>query len=83
MQSRVKLLGVEGNLTSATNVSAAKLVRVHNVDAGSLLLTQKNAEAATIASATLTSGEVVYVEKSSTDTLEGGANLLAVAVAFR
>lgn len=79
----VKLLAVEGDLTAASNVDAASVVRAHNTTAGALLMTQKNASAVTIASMTLTAGEVVYVEKATTDTLEGGAGIKAVSVAYR
>lgn len=79
----VKLLAVEGDLTAASNVDTASVVRVHNTSAGALLMTQKNAAAVTLASMTLTAGEVVYVEKSTTDTLEGGATLKVVSVAYR
>ena len=79
----VKLLAVEGDLTAASDVDAASVVRAHNTTAGALLMTQKNASAVTIASMTLTAGEVVYVEKATTDTLEGGVGIKAVSVAYR
>lgn len=79
----VKLLAEEGDLTAASNVDAASVVRAHNTTAGALLMTQKNSGGATLASMTLTAGEVVYVEKATTDTLEGGVGIKAVSVAYR
>lgn len=83
MPSVIKLLGVESDLTAASNVGLSTLVRVHNTSAGQLLVTQKNASAITIASVTLVAGEVIVIEKSPTDTLEGGADLMSVGVAYR
>lgn len=83
MQNRIKLLGQESNLTAANDVGGAKLVRVHNNTGADVKITQKTSGAVIVGDVTLTLGEVVYVEKSPTDTLEGGANVLVVAVAFR
>jgi len=83
MPSVIKLLGVESDLTTASNVGLSTLVRVHNTSAGEILMTQKNAAAATIASVTVVAGEVIVIEKSPTDTVEGGADLLSVGVAYR
>lgn len=83
MASYTKLLGTETDLTTATTVGAARLVRLHNTSTTvAIQVTQKNASAATIASVTLTVGEVIVLEKSTTDTLEGGADILAVSVAY-
>lgn len=83
MPSVIKLLGIESDLTAASNVGLSTLVRVHNKSAGEILMTQKNAAAATIASVTVVAGEVIVIEKSPTDTLEGSADLLSVGVAYR
>jgi len=82
MASYTKLLGIETDLTAATDVGSARLVRLHNTSAGALLVTQKNDTPATIASITLTAGEVIVLEKATTDTLEGGGDITAVAVAY-
>ena len=82
MASYTKLLGIETDLTAATDVGSARLVRLHNTSAGALLVTQKNDTPATIASITLTAGEVIVLEKATTDTLEGGVDITAVAVAY-
>lgn len=78
----IKLLASETDLTAATDVGSASVVRLHNTTAGALLMTQKNALAATVGTMTLTAGEVVYVQKATTDTLEGGVGISAVSVAY-
>ena len=82
MASTVRLLGSEGNLSSASNVGFAKLVRVLNNKTSVQVITQKAAGGATLATVTLAAGEVAYIEKASTDTLTGVATSLAVSVAF-
>ena len=78
----LKLRGSEGDLTSASNVGSAQLVRVYNSGGTALLLTQKAAGGATLGTVTIKGYECEFIKKASTDTLEGGAALKAVAVAF-
>ena len=78
----LRLLGSQSNLTSASNVGLAKLVRVYNSGGSDLVLTQKNAGGTTLATVTVKTKEVEYIAKASTDTLEGGAALLVVSIAF-
>jgi len=80
----IKLLGSETTLTSATNVNKATVVRLHNTGTATLV-TLKNADATpvTLGTFTLAGGEIAYVEKDSTDTLEGGASIKAVKVAYK
>ena len=78
----LRLLGSEGNLSSASNVGFAKLVRVLNNKASVQVITQKNAGGTTLATVTLAAGESVLIAKSASDTLTGAATSLAVAVAF-
>lgn len=80
----IKLLGSETTLTSATNVNKATVVRLHNTGS-STLITLKNAEdtPVTLGTFTLAGGEIAYVEKDPTDTLEGGAGIKAVKVAYK
>ena len=82
MASTVRLLGSEGNLASASNVGFAKLVRVLNNKTSVQVITQKNAGGTTLATVTVKTKEVEYIAKASTDTLEGGAALLVVSIAF-
>ena len=80
----VKLLGSETTLTAATNVGKATVVRLYNTGSAALV-TLKNADATpvTLGTFTLADGEAVYVEKDPTDTLEGGADIKAVKIAYK
>jgi hypothetical protein len=82
MASTIKLLGSEGNLSSASNVGFAKVVRVLNNKTSVQAITWKNAGGTTLGTVTLAAGEVAYIEKASTDTLTGVATSLAVGVAY-
>ena len=82
MASVLKILGSEGNLSSASNVGFAKLVRVLNNKASVQVITQKNSGGTTLGTVTLAAGEVAYIQKAPSDTLTGVATSLAVSVAF-
>jgi hypothetical protein len=77
----LKVLAAETTLTSATNVSSATVVRVLNTGAVAVV-TRKDSGGTTIGSFSMAANEVAYVEKLSTDTLEGGAAFKAVKVAY-
>jgi hypothetical protein len=77
----IKVLAAETTLTSATNVSTATVVRVINTSTVAVV-TRKDVDGNTIGSFTMAANEVAYVEKDSTDTLEGGAAFKAVKVAY-
>lgn len=80
----IKLLGSETTLTSATNVGSATVVRVYNSDTAGTITQKTNASpAVTVGTITLAAGEVAFIEKNSTDTLEGGAKFKAVKVAYK
>ena len=78
----LRLLGSEGNLSSASNVGFAKLVRVLNNKTSVQVITQKNAGGTTLATVTLAAGEIAFIQKAPSDTLTGAATSLAVSVAF-
>ncbi len=78
----LRLLGSEGNLSSASNVGFAKLVRVLNNKTSVQVITQKNAGGDTLATVTLAAGEIAFIQKAPSDTLTGVATSLAVSVAF-
>jgi hypothetical protein len=80
----VKLLGSETTLAAATNVGKATVVRLYNTGSAALV-TLKNADdtPVTLGTFTLAGGEVAYVEKDPTDTLEGGSGIKAVKVAYK
>jgi hypothetical protein len=80
----IKLLGSETTLTTATNVGSATVVRVYNSDTAGVITQKNNADpAVTLGTITLAAGEVAFIEKDSTDTLEGGAKFKAVKVAYK
>ena len=78
----LRLLGSEGNLSSASNVGRAKLVRVLNNKTSVQVITQKNSGGTTIATVTMAAGEIAFIAKAPDDTLTGAATSLAVNVAF-
>tara|TARA_X000001316_G_C919357_1_gene33471 strand:- start:1111 stop:1356 length:246 start_codon:yes stop_codon:yes gene_type:complete len=77
----IKLQGSETDLTSATSVGNASLVRVYNSGASALLVTQKNGSTV-VGTVTLAGGAIEYVAKTPAHTLEGGAALKVVHVGF-
>jgi hypothetical protein len=77
----IKLLASETNLATATTVGGATVVRVLNTGSAASV-TRKDSTPATIGSVTLGAGEVAYLEKDSSDTLEGGADFKVVKVAY-
>jgi len=64
----VKPLSVETELSGATDVDGASVVRVVNTDTSARVVTIKDG-ATTVASLTLTAGEVLHLQKNSTHTL--------------
>ena len=71
----MKVLSAETNLSSATNVGSASVVRIFNSDSSTATVTKKDSGGSTIGTFTVGAGEVIYCEKNYTDTLEGGATL--------
>ena len=76
----IKLLAVEGDLSSASNVDGAKVVRLFNNHSTNVVITQKTAGGATIGTFTADNGKVVFIEKAPTDTLQSGSNGSAIKV---
>lgn len=89
MADPVKIIGVEVDLTAATNLSLASLVRVVNTDSSNnALITVKTSEGVVIGSFTLGSSSTdyssEYVVKNPTDTIEAaGASVKAAPAAYR
>lgn len=90
MADPVKVIGSEVDLTTASNLSLASLVRVVNVDlTNNALITIKNSTGNTIGTFTLGSSgtdfSAEYVIKNPTDTLEstGATSVKAAPVAYR
>ena len=57
------VLSAETNLSSATNVSSASVVRIFNSDSSAATVTKKDSGGSIIGSFTMSAGEVVYSEK--------------------
>ena len=81
----IKVLAAEGDLSSASNVSLATLVRVYNGHSAVSVITRKDSGGNTIGSATVVNGTVEVFEKDPTDTLEasaGGSSIKVTSIAF-
>tara|TARA_B100001093_G_scaffold470344_1_gene491767 strand:+ start:836 stop:1093 length:258 start_codon:yes stop_codon:yes gene_type:complete len=76
----IKVLAAEGTLSSPSNVGSATVVRLYNSHSGTVVITRKNAGGDTIGSFSAVNGEVVYVEKDSTDTLTAASNASSILV---
>ena len=71
----MKVLSSETNLSYATNVGNASVVRIFNSDSSAATVTRKDSGGSTIGTFTVGAGEVIYCEKNYTDTLEGGSTI--------
>ena len=78
----LRVLAPEGNLSSASDVGFAKLVRVHNNKNSIQIITHTDSGGQVIGTVTLAANEVVYMQKAPSDKLLGVATSLAVSVAF-
>ena len=76
----IKLLAAEADLSSASNVGNATLVRLYNGHSAALVVTRKNSGGTTIGSMTVLNGTVVVMEKDPTDTLTAASNGSSVKV---
>ena len=82
---RIKVLAAEGNLSSASNVGTATVVRLFNNHYAALLITRKLAGGTTVGSITVNTKESVILEKDATDTLtaaSNGGSVLVTQVAY-
>jgi len=77
----IKLLAAEADLSSASNVGNATLVRLYNGHSAVLVVTRKNSGGTTIGSMTVLNGAVEVFEKVATDTLSVASNGSSVKVA--
>ena len=78
----IKVLGSETNLGSATNVGTATVVKLLNNQGSADQVIRKDSGGSVLGSFTMAGNESAFVEKDPTDTLEGGANILAAKVAY-
>ena len=81
MSAVYKIANAEISIASANTVYSSKLIRVTNTTSGITVLQIANTTANT-ANVTLTSYEVITLEKATTDTV-AGTGLRAVPVAYR
>ena len=80
-----KVLAADADLSSASNVTLATLVRVYNGHSAVSVITRKDSGGNTIGSATVLNGTVEVFEKDATDTLTasaGGASVKVVKIGF-
>jgi len=81
----IKVLAAEGDLTSASNVDSASVVRLYNGHSAALVITRKDSGGTTIGSFTLGTLQSIVIEKDFTDTLtaaSNGGSVKVVKVAF-
>ena len=81
MSRTVKVLGTEANLSTASTVGDAGLVRVHNTTAGVVLITRADG-VGTIGTASMQANTVEYFVKAPSETFAANAIVLAASVAF-
>ena len=80
-----KVLAAEADLSSASNVTLATLVRVYNGHSAVSVITRKDSGGNTIGSMTVLNGAVEVFEKVATDTLSvasNGSSVKVTSIAF-
>ena len=80
-----KVLAAEGDLSSASNVNTATVVRLYNGHSAAVVVTRKDSGGTTIGSFSAVNGQVIFVEKDPTDTLtaaSNGGSILVAKVAY-
>ena len=77
----IKVLAAEGDLSSASNVDSASVVRLYNGHSAALVITRKDSGGTTIGSFTLGTLQSIVIEKDFTDTLTAASNGGSVLVA--
>ena len=70
----IKVLAAEGDLSSASNVDSASVVRLYNGHSAALVITRKDSGGTTIGSFTLGTLQSIVIEKDFTDTLTAASN---------
>ena len=78
----MKILSAESNIGIATTVSSATAVRLYNSDSSAGIVTRTDSSNSTIGNLTVSSGEVLYLQKKSTDKLIAPSTVLASKVAY-
>ena len=81
----IKVLAAEADLSSASNVGNATLVRLYNGHSAVAVITRKDNGGNTLGSTTVVNGTVEVFEKDATDTLEasaGGSSVKVTKIAY-
>ena len=78
----MKVLSAESNIGTATTVSSATVVRLYNSDSSVGIVTRTDNANSTIGNFTVPAGEVLYLQKKSTDKLVAPSTVLASKVAY-
>ncbi len=78
---KIKLMGSQTDLSAASTVGRAGLVRVFNSTNAAILMTQKDGSTV-VGTMSVGAGAVEHVSKLPAQTLEGGAGLKVVSVAY-
>jgi len=76
-----KVLAAEGNLSSASNVNSATVVRLYNGHSAAVVVTRKDSGGSTLGSFSALNGTVEFIEKDPTDTLTAASNGASLKVA--
>ena len=77
----IHVLAAEADLSSASNVGNATLVRLYNGHSAVSVITRKDSGGTTIGSFTVTVGAVEVIQKDATDTLTASAGGASIKVA--
>ena len=77
----IKVLAAEGDLTAASNVDSATVVRLYNGHSAVLVISRTDGSGGAIGSLTVVNGETVILEKEPTDKLSAASNGSTVKVA--
>ena len=81
----IKVLDEEGNLSSASNVDLATVVRLYNAHSAAVVITRKTSGGATIGSLSVGTLDTVLLEKDASDTLTAasqGSSMKVVKIAY-
>ena len=78
----MKILSDETNIGTATTVSSATAVRLYNSDSSAGIVTRTDGSNSTIGNFTVPAGEVLYLQKKSTDKLIAPSTVFASKVAY-
>jgi hypothetical protein len=77
-----KILSTEVDISSASNVSSAKTVRLLNPTASAVLVTYANSGGTTLGTITIGSNSEIRISKLATDTV-AGTGIKATSIAYK